>query len=911
VQSTTGPAARARAGLFFGLLGPLAVWRDGEPLELGTPQEQRVLAALLLRRNEVVATDALVDALWASGPPANAVQVVRTYVSRLRHRLAPVGDDPPVEGRHGGYVLHVLGGAADVDRLEAEARAGWERLEAGDFSAAVSRLQGALALVRGPPLSGMEYESFCRGEVERLRELMLLAREQLVEARLNRGEHRTLVPELRAAVAEEPLREGLRRQLMLALYRSGRQVEALEAYREGRELLLERLGIEPSLELRSLERRILLQEQTLDHGAVGLLHGAPRFATSFVGRHGDGEDVRGRLGRERLVTLVGPAGTGKTRLAAAVAERLRRAFPDGVWWVDLVPAEADGVASAVERALGIHDVPGRSPEDLVVARLRGDAVLLVLDNCEHVLGPVAALVRRVLGETDARILVTSREPLQIDSEAVHVVPPLSTDSAAGGPAESDAARLFRDRAHLGAGEANTPAIDRIVRRLDGLPLAIELAAAKLRALSPGELAERLEGGIGLLGGQERGPQARHRTLEAAISWSIDLLDGPERAALLRLAIFPGTFDADAVEAVVAAGEIEPDSGLLLLTRLVDKSLVTVEVGEPSRYRLLWTVRAFARRRARAHGELEGAARRHRDHYLDLGEQVYRHMLDEQLADWLVRMRPDRDNFQAALRWSLERGDADEAAQLASALAFWWYRTGQLSEGTVLLRRALTLVAEDSPWRPRALAMLSLFAFATGAADVAEIAPLAVEAGERAGGEPLAFALVFRAQLQITEGRLDQAVAGIERARSILASLEHPEVHSCDQLLGVVYARRGDLARARAVLTRSVEGYRKIRKPLDAGWSLVELARVELAAGRLTEAERWASDAVRDFRVRGDPRGLAASFTVLGRAHAPRDDVERARVLLDEALALARRWSYPLEGHDAESALRDLTGSSRV
>ena len=208
-------------------------------------------------------------------------------------------------------------------------------------------------------------------------------------------------------------------------------------------------------------------------------------------------------------------------------------------------------------------------------------------------------------------------------------------------------------------------------------------------------------------------------------------------------------------------------------------------------------------------------------------------------------------------------------------------------------------------------MLSLFAVVTGAEDVAEIAASAVEAGERAGGEPLGLALVYRAQVQVTEGRLDEAQAGLERARSILVSLDHPEVHLCDDVLGLMLARRGDLAAARAALTRAVEGFRTVRKPLDAGWSLVDLARVELRAGRFAGAERWASDAVRDFRVRGDPRGLAASFTVLGRVHAARGDVERARVLLDEARALARRWSHPLEGDDAESALRELDAQSRV
>jgi len=925
VPQTGDRVSATPAGLYFGLLGPLAVWRDGRPLGLGTPQEQRVLAALLVRRTELVTTDELVDALWAEAPPPNAVQVVRTYVSRLRRRLAEPGDEAGLlVGRTGGYVLATRHGQTDVDHLESHAQAGRTRLQAGDFSAAVSHLGRALALVRGPPLGGMEYESFCRPEIERLEELCLLAREELVEARLGRGEHRTLIPGLRAAVSEQPLREGFRRQLMLALYRSGRQAEALEVYREGRELLRTQLGLEPGTELRVLERRILLQEQTLDYGAVGQAHGVPRYLTSFVGRRVDVQAVRARVRLERLVTLVGPAGTGKTRLAAGVVGGLRDAFPDGIWWVDLAPADTDGVAVAIASSLGLREVPGRALEDLVVPRLRGASALLVLDNCEHVAAPAAVLARRVLGETEsARILATSREPLQVAGEGVHEVPPLPVSTGTGASAEvieSDAARLFVDRATTRAGplaldEPNLAAVARIVRCLDGLPLAIELAAGKLRSLSLTELADRLEQSLGLLAGDERGARVRHRTLEAAIVWSFDLLTGPEHVALLRLAVFPGIFDAEAAAAVATGRQVEPGSALPLLTRLVEKSLVAVEIGEPSRYRLLWTVRAFALERARRTGELDAAAQRHRDHYLELGELVWRHMISPGLAEWLVRTRAEQDNFRAALRWSHEQGHGDAALQLASALVGWWFRSGQLSEGLELLERALALAEEHSPWRPRALMGMALLRLAAGDPAAAEATADAVAACEGTDPELLAFALVFRAQTHIGEDRLDDAEAAIERARALFDSLAHPERHACDQWLGVARRRRGDLDSSRDALVRAVEGYRLVRRPLDAGWSLVELTRVELAGGRVDEAERWATDAVRDFRLRGDPRGVAAAFVHLGHVHAVRRDETRARLFLEEALELARRWDYRLERDEAEKALRALdsgvAGRSRV
>jgi tetratricopeptide (TPR) repeat protein len=348
---------------------------------------------------------------------------------------------------------------------------------------------------------------------------------------------------------------------------------------------------------------------------------------------------------------------------------------------------------------------------------------------------------------------------------------------------------------------------------------------------------------------------------------------------------------------------------------VERSLVAVEISEPSRYRLLWTVRAFAFERARAAGELDAAARRHRDHYIELGEQVWRHMIGPGLAAWLVRARADQDNFRAALRWSLEQGHGDAALQLASALVGWWFRSGQLSEGLALLERSLALADEGSPWRPRALMGRALLGLAAGVHDAAAAAAEAVVACERAEPELLALALVFHAQTHIGEDRLDEAEAAIERARPLFASLAHPERHSCDQWLGVVRRRRGDLDSARDALVRAVEGYRQVRKPLDAGWSLVELTRVELAAGRVEEAQRWASDAVRDFRRRGDPRGLAAAFTCLGRAHAGRKEETRARLFLDEALEIARRWEYRLERDEVDAALRELdagvAGPSRI
>jgi predicted ATPase/DNA-binding SARP family transcriptional activator len=881
---------RPRHGLSAGLLGPPALWRDGEPLGLGTPQQQRVLTALLLRRNEVVGIDAVVEALWPEAPPPNAVQTVRTYLSRLR---AELGDALATE--RGGHVLRLADGALDVDLFEALAAVGRAALDNGSPAEAETRLREALALVRGRPLAGMEYDDFCRHETARLEELEQLVREDLVEARLALGKHRELVAELRAAVGQQPLRERLWGQLMLALYRSDRQAEALEAFRQARELLAERLGLEPSRELRKLERLILLQQRTLDHDAVGRAHGVPSYATSLVDRERELGAILDGLAGSRLLTLVGPAGAGKTRLAAEAAGRLRSAFPDGVWWIGLATADAESVGPAFARALGLPEPPGRSAEELVVARLRGTRVLLVVDNCEHVAAATATLAELVLAGTAAvRILVTSREPLRADGEAVLTVPPLGTSAAK---------QLFVERG--GGGPHDEAAVARIVERLDRLPLAIELAAGRLRSLPLPDLAERLEEGLELLSDGPRTAPARQRTLEAAIGWSYGLLDADERRTLLALAAFPGDFDAAAAEAVVA-----DRPALVLLSRLLDRSLVALGAGERPRYRLLQTVRAFLLGRTDAADELDAALERHRAYFAAWAESLFRGLLEPGIAVWLDRGHAEYHNLRAALLRSLERGKGDEALQIASAVGLYWFRTSRLNEGLTLLLRALELAPAESPWRPRGLVSLSWLELAAAAPQAGESAAAAVAACEDGDPELLAFAHAGLAQLQAATGRLDDAERSVELSGALFDELAHGEGRPLtDELRGIVCARRGDLDRALRYLTRSRDGYLELRGHPQAGWTHIHLAHVQLALDLLTEAEASARTAIDEFQSRHDPRGLAAAYTCLGRARTLQGDLDHARPLLEEAAALARRWGYGPEAAEAEAALALQAGTA--
>lgn len=908
------PPETERRGLFFGLVGEVAVWRDGELLDLGTPQQRRLLALLVLHRNEVVSTDRMIDALWRGAVPRNALQTVRTYVSRLRTCFG--SESSSLQTTAGGYRLVIPTGQTDVDVLEALALAGRTALEAGDAAAASAQLEKAVATARGRPLAGLEFDDFARYEIERLEELRLAIVEDLVEARLLEGRHHELVPELRAMVETNPVRERLWSQLMLALYRSGRQAEALQAYRQARDVLAEQLGLEPGPELRELERMILLQEGTLEHGAVGRLHLVPRYVTSFIGREDQIDIARGLVDRERMVTIVGAAGSGKTRLAAEVASRLRAAFAEGVWWVDLASVRPADVTKAFADSLGVRRHPGRSTPDLVVSRLRAARVLLVVDNCEHVAGALAPLLARILTETaPTRILATSREPVRVAGERVQRLPPLSVppDTAIGPDRvmEYEAARLLVARASAGDGSVTLDpsaagAIATIVSRLDGLPLAIELAAGQLRSMSLRELAVALDSRLDLLAGGDRGAPARQQTLEGAISWSFELLSSDERKLLERLTVFPASFDAHAAEAVAADTELERARVLSWLAQMVDKSLISAEPGEPTRYRLLTTVRTFATARATDTGQLGPAVDRHADYFADLADELFWDLVGPQLGTWLVRAKLDQPNFHAALHRSLERGDGELALRLASALFMFWFRTGQLREWRELGGQALALAGSSSKWRARGLVGMAWLCLVAGDEEALQPARDAVTACE--DGEPalLGLALAALAQCHMAMGELDEAEATIRRSQEVFVETAFAEgIQFSEQLLGEARYRRGKVEDALDHLRRSRDLYRELRGDLDAGWTLVLLAKVALDAGHVEEAAAAARDAIADFRLRGDPRGVASACVVRGRTYLELGDRERGQELLLEARGLAREWGYPKELADAESVLAGL------
>ena len=482
--------------------------------------------------------------------------------------------------------------------------------------------------------------------------------------------------------------------------------------------------------------------------------------------------------------------------------------------------------------------------------------------------------------------------------------------------EYPAAHLLLERAsrprELSRREA--AAVAEVVTRLDGLPLAIELAATKLRWVPAEELARSMRERLSLLYGPNRAAPARQRSLESAIAWSHDLVSESERVVLRRLAVFPGSFDAAAAEAVAGGYGLTHAAGLPALASLVQASLLAVQHERATtRYRLLQTVRVYARERLRQAGEQDGTARRHRDAYLGIAGAVGRNMRGPGLPVWLPRARREHENLQAALHWSLERGDAAEALQLAAHIWWYWFRVGNVAEGRALLERALLAAAPTSPLRHMALLGRAFLAHAAGTSDALPVARASVAACNAAGGDwPLGYALCMEARALTEHGRLERARAAIARAQSLFdATGEQEGIAFADQLLGGVHLRAGQLDAAERLLLSARERFRRLRGDLDAGYTLIDLARVALAQRRPSDATEHATQALVDFRRRGDPRGVSGALLCLGRANGLLGDEERARPLLDEALALARRWGYPVNAAEAESALARLTTSARL
>jgi predicted ATPase/DNA-binding SARP family transcriptional activator len=700
--------------MLFRLLGRPELVNGNGAIALPGAVSRAIVGRLLLAHGAVVRRDTLIEELWEERGAKDPVNALQVQMAKLRSALTAGGEDTRLLFGHGGYRI-VQGPDDEIDAtaFEAGVRAGREYLAAEEYEKAEGELRSALAMWRGRALDGLEGRVF-EAERTRLEELRLGALEDVATAGLALGRARELVPELTALVSLAPLRERSRARLMLALHRCGRTAEALEVYETGRLLLRSELGAVPSSELRSLHTAMIRQDPALQ-GPAGAF-GCPSSLSSicadvrpavgeggpirplgpFVGRHKELGALREVVDRERLVTVLGPGGVGKTRLALEVCALLQPSR-GSVWWVDLAPADDANALAVVAAALGLSDMsvrPDQPPHDYVhriTSFLTVRQAVLVLDNCEHLLDAVAPLVATLLGRCPAlTVLATSRAPLEVPAEVLYPLAPM---------ADEEAADLFGARAAMidpsfAPDEAALRDIRSLCRRLDGLPLAVELAAAHVRLLSVRQIEARLDNRFALLTKGERTAPARHRTLRAVLDWSYALLDTAEQRLFTELSLYVGGCSLDMVESAAALHGADGAELLHVLAQLVDKSLVVpFSTPDGTRLRMLETVREYALARLREEGRAPDAEERlmaWATHFVRDGSAG---LSSPAQKEWARRITEESANIRAASDLMTARSREAEALLLEARLGYFWFIGGREEEGIDRLHR--TLLAYDA------------------------------------------------------------------------------------------------------------------------------------------------------------------------------------------------------------------------
>lgn len=893
----------------FRVLGPLEVSINGTPVPLAGRVQRLLLGLLLAHSNERVSADRIADALWGDDPPDGAAHTLRVHVSNLRRLLEPEHERGApwtvIETVEDGYRALLDPATLDRDRFQRLSQDGRALLERGDDATASETLLRALELWRGTAFGELAEEPALEAESARLEELRLATLEARVEADLRLGRHSELIGSLRDLIKDYPLREQLWGSLMLALYRSGRQAEALRAYRTLARTLGEELGIEPSVDLRNLEEKILLQDPTLDlvRRPQSPATNLPASSTSFVGREDDVARIQERAARVRLLTFAGPGGAGKTRLAIEAATGMRDRFHDGIWFVPLAALRDPAlVGQAIAEVLQVDQQPDHPVEKTLTEQLRSRELLLILDNCEHLIEATALLADRLLKALPTiRIWATSRETLGIDGEVRFEVSGLPARDVGTGVL-TGAEQLFYDRAAAARADFTVDqegarAIAQICSRLDGLPLAIELAAARVALLSPTQIAAALDDRFGLLTTGSRTAEPRQRTLEGAVSWSYDLLPESEKAILRRLSVFRGTFDLDAVVAVCGDTTEDRDEIRDLLGRLVVKSLVgTAPCPAGMRYQLLETIRMFARARLADAGEAPDALDRHRRWFLDLAERTGPELRQPVQLAWLQKLETEHDNLRAVLERAQDSDDLETSLRVAGSIAWFWFLHSHLEEGWSRLEQLIDRT-RDTPsiHRIRVLIAAAQFAWEQSKDERArdwlqEALGLARGIGSRTHA---GWALAYLSLLATLEARWDEGrdLAGeahelfeatqnlgglgftmwVGAAATYLKSREegHPAEDSIGTIetllgiarplgdlnftghllwsLGIAAFDRGDYSKAGEYLRESLDTFEELGNKSCAGHTIDQVAWLALEQGEPNKAARLlaATESLRD------------------------------------------------------------------
>ncbi|WP_433511400.1 BTAD domain-containing putative transcriptional regulator [Nonomuraea sp. CA-143628] len=845
------------------ILGTLEV-TGAEPIAVGGFRLRALLAILALEAGRTVTSERLIDMLWPQEPPGNAANALQTLVRRLRVALRPY---EIVESRTGGYALAV--DADLVDALRFRRLTSLAKLD----PTRLAKLDEALALWRGPALAGLGAVPYLANVAAGLEEDRLAAIEARAEARLAAG----LVADLATEVAAHPLRERLCALEMRGLAAAGRQADALALFERTRRTLADELGVDPGPELRAAHLAVVSGEVPVRQDPPkGLPKGNVRVPlTTFIGREDELDLLTTVLGHARMVSIVGPGGAGKTRLAAEAALRMGTRF-DGAWMVELASVtDPTALPGAVLDALGLREDrpgyshhrpdmtdyphqrqdtpgawadgrPGGDREPGGAGRLGGDGplqqvvealgerrVLIVLDNCEHLVDAAARLADDLLaGCPGLHVLATSREPLGVPGERLVPIPPLEPPPPgvdATRAAEYPSVRLLLDRATaarpaFALDEGNVAAVVALCRRLDGMPLAIELAAARLRTMTPRQLADRIDDRFRLLTGGSRTALPRQQTLRAVVEWSWDLLDEPERELARGFAVFAGGATLESVEAV-CGGTAH------VLGALADKSLV--QVSPEGRYSMLETIRAYAADRLAETGEMAAYRRRHAVHLLDLAERAVPQLRTGAQIEWIERLSAERDDCSVALRWALDERDVEIALRLCAALNWYWWMCGYRHESANWAGQVLDLAGDTPPPGLVRAYVACLFAdgvskFASIVSDRAAMRVLSVRmnelitAAEREGPvHPLL--LISRAVMASAAGQDERAAALLDH----LAESDDLWLASSARMLAGPHASEERLEQA-------VAGFRKLGERWGLSEALLNLAALRAARGEPTE-----------------------------------------------------------------------------
>jgi predicted ATPase/DNA-binding SARP family transcriptional activator len=862
------------------ILGPLEV----EGAAVGGGRLRALLARLALDAGRPVTAGALVDAVWDTELPADQTHSLQSLVSRLRRAL---GDADAVAQVPGGYVL-----SAEVDAHRFETLAA-EGAAEPDPERSARLLREALELWRGPALADLTDYRFALSAATRLDDLRLSALADRIDADLQLGRGDRLVHELEGLSAQHPLNERLAAQLISALYAAGRQADALAAYERVRMRLNEELGVPPSPELQAAHLAVLRGETAVKpeppkHAARTNL---PAPVTSFVGREREIAHIGELLERSRLVTLVGPGGAGKTRLAReAVAGWVDR-VADGAWLVELAPVTADveivpavlGVFGVREATVSDRPMPARDTLERLLDILGDRDAILVLDNCEHLIAPVAELVERLLAACPRlRVVATSREALAIAGESLAPVPPLGLPAPGAGVEEAlahPAVKLFADRAAAAVPgfEVDETAIE-ICRRLDGLPLALELAAARLRSMPIADLAERLDDRFRLLTGGSRTALARHRTLRAVVDWSWELLPEDERRLARRLAVFPAGATVESASAVLGADAFDG------LVALVDRSLLQlVPHTAPVRYRMLETIREYGLERLEEAGELDSARAAHARYFSELAETAEPRLRRPGQKEWFARLQDERENVLAGLRYLGDSGDARGAIHLAVTLLWFWLLSGSQTESSAWLDFALAVEGESDPEEHLIAATIRGFESLTEADSAEEMRARMSEVLDQIQGlndrrHPLA--AVAKPVMALFAGEEDR----VREFQADAATHPDPWVHAALHLLDAGRAENdGDVEKMRASLQKARTAFAEVGDSWGLAMSLfLDTGRLMLA-GELEAARHGIEEAQEALAGLNPDTGggmfdtrMADVLLRLGRTDEARERALRAR-----------------------------------